>query len=224
MAAAAGGGTNSQIRMNRSRFREPVPACLAGRAPWRDRRWYGNVAAVSVSPPPALGSSGQVLTARVSIRLCTVLALCWALPGTVIGGYIAARYLTAGPAAPGGGAVTGAGLQVLPRGSAPSVSFVFLLVLLSAVLLLAPLAFAGLIYLRGAPAPGRRRWRAAWLGAIAAGAAAEASWLWQADQQTLRDLAPGTIPPWSSLSMLLGHLAVGIAMLVILRGASRQRG
>jgi hypothetical protein len=96
--------------------------------------------------------------------------------------------------------------------------------LLSAVLLLAPLAFAGLIYLRGAPAPGRRRWRAAWLGAIAAGAAAEASWLWPADQQTLRDLAPGTIPPWSSLSMLLGHLAVGIAMLVILRAAARQSG
>jgi hypothetical protein len=178
---------------------------------------------VSVSPPPALGSSGQVLTAQISIRLCAALTLCWALPGTAIGGYIAARYLTAAPTAPGGGTVTRAGLQVLPPGSPPSVSFVFLLVLLSAVLFLAPLAFAGLIYLRNASAPGQWRWRAAWLGAIAAAAAAEASWLWPADQQTLRDLAPGTIPPWSSLSMLLGHLAIGIAMLVILRGASRQR-
>jgi hypothetical protein len=47
----------------------------------------------------------------------------------------------------------------------------------------------------------------------------EASWIGPADQQTLRNLAPGTIPPWSSLSMLLGHLVVGAAMLVILRAA-----
>jgi hypothetical protein len=177
---------------------------------------------VSVSPPPALGSSGRVRTAHVSIGLCAGLAFCWALPGTAIGGYIAVRYLTAAPTAPGGGAVTGAGLQVLPQGSAPSVSFVFLLVLLSAILFLGPLAFAGLTYLRDASAPGQWRWRAAWLGAIAAGAVVEASWLWPADQQTLRDLAPGTIPPWSLLSMFLGHLAVGIAMLVILRASARQ--
>jgi hypothetical protein len=62
------------------------------------------------------------------------------------------------------------------------------------------------------------------LGAIAAGAVVEASWLWPADQQTLRNLAPGTIPPWSSLSMVLGHLVVGAAMLVILRASARQSG
>jgi hypothetical protein len=195
-----------------------------GLAPWRDRRWYGNVAAVSVSPPPALGSSGRVRTAHVSIRLCVALALCWALPGTAIGGYLAARYLTAAPTAPGGGAVTGVGLQVMAQGSAPSVSFLFLLVLLSAVLFLGPLAFAGLTYLRDASAPGQWRRRAAWLGAIGAGTAVEASWLWPADQQALRDLAPGTIPPWSSLSMLLGHLVVGAAMFAILLAAARQSG
>ena len=195
-----------------------------GAGPWRDRRWYGNVAAVSFSTPPALGSSGQVLTANVSRRLCAALALCWALPGTAIGGYIAARYLTAAPAAPDGGAASGAGLQVLPQGSAPSVSFMFLLVLLSAVLFLGPLAFAGLTYLRDVSASGRWRWRAAWLAAVAAGAVAEASWIGPADQQTLRNLAPGTIPPWSSLSMFLGHLVVGAAMVTILRAAARQSG
>jgi hypothetical protein len=179
---------------------------------------------VSFSTPPALGSSGRVLTADVSRRLCAALALCWALPGTAIGGYIAARYLITSSATPGGGAVTGAGLQVLPRGSAPSVSFLFLLVLLSAVLFLGPLAFAGVTYLRDAPAPGQWRWRAAWLGAVAAGAVVEASWIGPADQQTLRNLAPGTIPPWSALSMVLGHLAVGAVMIAILRAASRQHG
>ena len=179
---------------------------------------------MSVSTPPALGSSGRVRTAQVSVRQCVVLALCWAVPGTAIGGYILARYLTAAPTAPGGGAVTGAGLQVLPQGTAPSVSFVFLLVLLSAVLFLGPLAFAGLTYVRDASAPGRWRWRAAWLGAVAAGAVVEASWIGPADQQTLRNLAPGTIPPWSSLSMALGHLLVGAAMVTILRAAARQSG
>ena len=72
------------------------------------------------------------------------------------------------PATPDGGTVNGAGLQVLPQGSAPSVSFMFLLVLLPAVLFPGPLAFAGLTYLRDASAPGRWRWRAAWLGAVAA--------------------------------------------------------
>jgi hypothetical protein len=130
----------------------------------------------------------------------------------------------AAPTAPGDGTVTGAGLQVLPQGTAPSVSFVFLLVLLSAVLFLGPLAFAGLTYLRDVSAPGRWHWRAAWLGAIAAGAVVEASWIGPADQETLRNLAPGTIPPWSSLSMLLGRLVAGAAMVTILRAAASQSG
>jgi hypothetical protein len=176
---------------------------------------------VSVSTPPALGSSGRVRAAHVSLRLCAALALCWALPGTAIGGYILARYLTAAPAAPGGGAVTGAGLQVLPQGTAPSISFAFLLVLLSAILFLGPLAFAGLAYVRDSSAPGQWGSRAAWLGAVAAGAVVEASWIGPADQQALQKLAPGTIPPWSSLSMFLGHLAAGTAMLAILRAAGR---
>lgn len=178
---------------------------------------------MSVSTPPALGSSGQIRTANVSIRLCVALVLCWALPGTVIGGYTLARYLTASAGTPGG-AATRAGLRVLPQGTAVSISFALLLVLLSAVLFLGPLAFAGLTYLRDASAPGRWRWRAAWLGAVAAAAVVEASWIGPADQQTLRNLAPGTIPPWSSLSMFLGHLVVGAAMLAILRAAARQSG
>jgi hypothetical protein len=177
---------------------------------------------VSVSTPPALEETG-LRTVSVSRRLCAALALCWAVPGTAIGGYILARYLTASPATPGG-AVTGAGQQLLPQGTALSVSFPLLLVLLSAVLFLGPLAFAGLTYLRDAPAAGQWHWRAAWLGTVVAGAVAEASWIWPADQQTLRDLAPGSIPEWSSLSMFLGHLAAGTAMLAILRAASRQRG
>lgn len=178
---------------------------------------------MSVSTPPALGSSGRVRTASISIRLCVVLALCWALPGTAIGGYTLARYLTASPGTPGG-ATTGAGLQVLPQGTAVNISFAFLLVLLSAILFLGPLAFAGLAYVRDSFAPGQWGWRAAWLGAIAAGAVVEASWLGPADQQTLQKLAPGTIPPWSSLSMALGHLVVGAAMVTILRTAARQSG
>jgi hypothetical protein len=52
----------------------------------------------------------------------------------------------------------------------------------------------------------------------------EAGWIGPADQQTLRNLAPGTIPPWSSVSMLLGHLVVGAAMVTILRAVARQSG
>jgi hypothetical protein len=52
----------------------------------------------------------------------------------------------------------------------------------------------------------------------------EASLIGPADQQTLQKLAPGTIPPWSSLSMFLGHLVVGAAMLAMLRTAARQAG
>jgi hypothetical protein len=178
---------------------------------------------VSLSTPSALEETGQLRTVSASRRLCAALALCWALPGTAIGGYILARYLTAAPAVPGG-AATGAGLQVLPQGTAVSVSFAFLLVLLSAILFLGPLAFAGLAYVRDSSAPGQWGWRAAWLGAIAAGAVVEASWIGPADQQTLQKLAPGTIPPWSSLSMFLGHLVVGAAMLAILRTAARQSG
>src|ERR1022692_3969676 len=128
------------------------------------------------------------------------------------------------PATPDGGTVNGAGLQVLPQGSAPSVSFMFLRVLLPAVLFPGPLAFAGLPFLCDGSAPGRWRWRAAWLGAVAAGAVVEASWIGPADQETLRNLAPGTIPPWRSLSMLLGHLVVGAAMVTILRAAASQSG
>jgi hypothetical protein len=60
--------------------------------------------------------------------------------------------------------------------------------------------------------------------AIAAGAVVEASWIGPADQQALQKLAPGTIPPWSSLSMALGHLVAGAAMITILCAAGRQPG
>jgi hypothetical protein len=158
------------------------------------------------------GPSGQVLPARASLRLCLALASCWALPGTLIGGYAVARYRTIPP-----------GARTLPGAVLPASSFISFLVLLSAAVLLAPLIFAGLAYLGDALRPATWGWRAAWLGAVAAGAAVEAGWIGPANQQAVQDVSPQTVPPWSLLIMFLGHLVVGAAMIVILRAAARSR-
>lgn len=170
------------------------------------------------------GSSDQVVPVRVSLRLCLGLAICWALPGTLVGGYAVARYLAVSPGQLARGSSLWFGSPAVPGAAPPAISFVSFLVLLSAIILLAPLIFAGLTYLRDALRPPTWRWHAAWLGAVAAGAAVEASWIVPSDQQALQNVTPGIVPPWSSLIMFLGHLAVGIAMIAILRAAARAHG
>jgi hypothetical protein len=164
------------------------------------------------------GSPDPVLRARASKRPCLILALGWALPGVVFGGYgvardIAIRQILLSPGPTYGNALA------LPPSLLPALSFAFFLVMVPAVLLLVPLLVLGLVHLSGSPPSSARR-RTAWLGVMAAGAAVDAGWIIAGNQQG----SPNALAPqlsWSPLIMFLGHLAVGVTMLIVLRSATR---
>jgi hypothetical protein len=144
----------------------------------------------------------------------------------IFGGYGVAREITVRQVVSVPGPPSRLALFVLRPGASGAFAFAFFLVMFSAIPLLVPLLIAGLAYLRGSSPSAGWRWQAAWLAAVASGAAVEAAWLTMNSQQPNRDVLPGQLlwSPlmWSPLIMFLGHLAVGVAMLAVLRAATRS--
>jgi hypothetical protein len=134
------------------------------------------------------------------------LVLCWAVPGAVLWSVYAFV-----PQSPDG---LGGWLYSVPSLVSLAAELMIGVLLVSWVILPAPLLAVGFGYVRDAESSGRR-WRGAWMGAVGAGVALEVLAI-----RLTYPFLPAT-PDWAAFAASVSFVAIGTVMIFVLFGVAR---